>query len=163
MDGSPYAAGVAAGLLVTGSLVALGHGVGVSGAIQNVAGAIGHRVIPELRYWGGSIPIGLTWQVWVLVGIFVGGLLPAAFDRRWRWRAVPMGWADRFGPSVALRWTAAFAGGVLIELASALAGGCTSGLALSGGIVLSPGAFLFMGAMFATGIPAARLAYGRRR
>ena len=50
----------------------------------------------------------------------------------------------------------------LIEYASAIAGGCTSGLALSGGIALAPGAFIFMAAMFATGIPTAWLVWRKR-
>ena len=75
------------------------------------------------------------------------------------------GWRERFGASPARRWAVAFAAAVLIEYAAAIAGGCTSGLALSGGVVLAPGAYLFMVAMFATGIATASLveALTRRR
>jgi hypothetical protein len=50
----------------------------------------------------------------------------------------------------------------LIELAAGIAGGCTASLGVSGGAVLAPGAFVFMAAMFAGGIPTARFLYRRR-
>ncbi len=162
-DGAPYATGAALGLVFALSMVAFGRTVGVSGAVQHLAGALGHRLAPGVAYWGGQIPIGVTWQVWVVAGVFAGGLLSAALAGRLRASAVPDAWRARFGPSVALRFAVAFAGGALIEFAAAIAGGCTSGLALSGGIALAPGAFLFMAAMFATGVPAAWLAERRRR
>ena len=67
----------------------------------------------------------------------------------------------RFGSQPALRWGIAFIGGVLIQYGAELARGCTSGLAVSGGIVLAPGAFGFMAAMFAAGVPTARALTGR--
>ena len=50
-----------------------------------------------------------------------------------------------------------FAGAVLVQLGADIAGGCTSGLAISGGAVLAPAAFVFMAGMFAGGIPTAWL------
>jgi hypothetical protein len=132
---APYVTGGLLGLLFAISLVALGHPVGVSGAIRNLV---------DLR---------VTWQVWVLVGVACGA---AAVARR-NLSVVPAAWAARYGRSIALRWGVAFLAGVVLQLGASIAGGCTSGLALSGGIVLSPGAFVFMAAMFATGIPAAQV------
>jgi hypothetical protein len=51
---------------------------------------------------------------------------------------------------------------VLVQIGAGIAGGCTSGLAISGGAVLSPAAFVFMAGMFAGGIPAAWLWYRGR-
>ena len=49
------------------------------------------------------------------------------------------------------RYAFALGGGILTGLGARLARGCTSGLALSGGAVLSAGAFVFMMCVFAAG------------
>ena len=67
-----------------------------------------------------------------------------------------------FGGSVARRWLVAFVGSMLTEIGGGIAGGCTASLAVSGGAVLAPAAFLFMMAMFAGGIPTAALVFRRR-
>ena len=56
----------------------------------------------------------------------------------------------------------AFIGAVLVQFGAGIAGGCTSGLAISGGAVLAPGAFIFMAGMFLGGIPTALLWYRGR-
>jgi uncharacterized membrane protein YedE/YeeE len=48
----------------------------------------------------------------------------------------------------------ALLGGVLTGLGAAFARGCTSGLGLSGGAVLSAGAFVFLIAFFLAGVAA---------
>lgn len=73
------------------------------------------------------------------------------------------GWTEVFGPSVALRWALAFAGSVLTEIGGGLAGGCTASLAVSGGAVLAPSAFVFVAGMFAGGVPLLVLLDRRRR
>jgi uncharacterized membrane protein YedE/YeeE len=55
-----------------------------------------------------------------------------------------------------------FVGGVIVEYGAGIAGGCTSGLLISGGMLLAPAAFLFMGGMFASGIVTALIVYGKR-
>ncbi len=55
-----------------------------------------------------------------------------------------------------------FLSAALLEVAAGIAGGCTSGLAISGGIVAAPAAFLFIASMFGTGILTAWLVYGKR-
>jgi hypothetical protein len=73
-------------------------------------------------------------------------------------------WRERFGASRLRRLAVAFSGACLVQLAAGIAGGCTSGLAISGGAALAPGAFVFMAGMFAGGIPTAWLWHrGRRR
>lgn len=68
-------------------------------------------------------------------------------------------WTAAFGGSVARRWLLAFVGAFLTELGGGVAGGCTASLAVSGGAVFAPAAFLFMAGMFGGGIPTAWLAY----
>ena len=46
----------------------------------------------------------------------------------------------------------AFIGAMILEYAAGIAGGCTSGLAISGGMLLAPSAYLFIAGMFASGI-----------
>ena len=67
-----------------------------------------------------------------------------------------------FGPAVWKRWLVLFLGAILLEYGAGIAGGCTSGLAISGGLQLTPSAFLFMVGMFASGIPTAMILYRRR-
>jgi uncharacterized membrane protein YedE/YeeE len=57
------------------------------------------------------------------------------------------------GPRISprTRYLLALAGGILTGIGARLARGCTSGLALSGGAVLSVGAFIFMLSVFAAG------------
>jgi hypothetical protein len=161
-DATPYWTGAALGAVFAISLVALRHPVGVSGAIQSLAGLVGRRLDPATRYWGHAFPVGNTWQVRVLAGLILGALFGATMRGALRPTTLPDGWAETWGRSRARRFAIAFAGGALVEFAGAIAGGCTSGLALSGGIVLSPGAFVFMAAMFAAGIPSAWLVERRR-
>ena len=53
--------------------------------------------------------------------------------------------------TVRTRWLMAFVGGAIMGYGARMARGCTSGLALSGGAVLSLGAWLFMFSVFAGG------------
>jgi hypothetical protein len=161
---APYVTGALMGALITGSMVMFGRPVGASGAVQNLAGIAGRVITPANPYWGSVMPVGVTWQVWVLLGLLLGGFAAADLAGELRVTAVPpRGWMETWGRARRTRWLIAFLAAVLIEFASAIAGGCTSGLALSGGVVLSPAAFLFMGAMFLTGVPTALLLARRRR
>jgi uncharacterized protein len=157
-DWAPYAAGAGLGATIAVSLVAFGHPVGVAGGIQQVAAGVatlGSRSAGALAGPGA----GGSWPLLILVGLVAGGLLSRRLRHVRSSAAVagpaltaPLGAARGRLPA----WTGAFAAGVLLQIAALIAGGCTSGLALSGGIVLAPAAFLFMLGMFAGGIPAAR-------
>jgi uncharacterized membrane protein YedE/YeeE len=71
-------------------------------------------------------------------------------------------WKQAYGAQPWKRWTMLFLGGIVLEYAAGIAGGCTSGLAISGGMLLAPSAFLFIAGMFASGIVTALLVYGKR-
>lgn len=164
MEWAPYVTGALMGLLITASMVAFGRPVGASGAVQNLAGVLGQWLTPRNQYWGPVIPVGVTWQVWVLIGLVLGGFVGASLSGEVHLTTTPPpGWAQTWGSSRLVRWTIGFGAAALIEFASGISGGCTSGLALSGGVVLSPAAFVFMAAMFATGVPTAHLVLRRRR
>ena len=163
---SPYIAG---GLLgVVGVLaVALSHSLlGASGAFENVAGLIGKALAPTLfsnLYFNFIMPPGITWQVILIVGVFFGGMLGALSAGTWKWRTLPdKQWTDVFGRSRWTRWGVAFFGAIVLEIGAGIAGGCTSGLAISGGMLLAPAAYLFIAAMFASGIATAAILYRGR-
>lgn len=159
---SPYAAGAGLGLVSAVSLAIYGRPLGASGAYQNLAAYAGRVLFPNDVFFKTVMPPRVEWQSFVLIGVFLGALVSSLASRDFQLRWMPdERWTDRFGRSRALRWALAFAGAFLVEIGAGIAGGCTSGLAISGGVVLAPAAFLFMAGMFAAGIPTAML-IGRR-
>jgi uncharacterized protein len=163
---SPYVAGALLG--VVGVLaVALSHSLlGASGSFENLAGLIGKALAPKLfdnLYFNFIMPPGITWQVILLVGVFFGGMLGALTARTWKLRWTPdKQWSTIFGPERWKRWGVAFVGAIVLEIGAGIAGGCTSGLAISGGMLLAPAAFLFIGGMFVTGIVTSLFIYRGR-
>ena len=131
---NPYLAGLAVGTMVTVAFAA-GHYFGASRVFATLA-----RVLR-----GDAVSMD-HWMTWELVGVAAGGFLGAMLAGRFR----PAGLR-------ASRVVTAVLGGALVMIGSRFAAGCTSGLALSGGIRMSAGAFVFMGAMFAGGFAAAAL------
>ncbi len=167
---SPYIAGVLLGIV--GILaVWLSHStLGASGAFENVAGILGKAVVPGLfnnTYFNYVMPSEITWGMVLMVGIFFGGMLGAATSGTLLWGKKGAAnsdeqWKSIFGPQTWKRWLLAFVGAIILEYAAGIAGGCTSGLAISGGMLLAPSAFLFIAGMFTSGILTAILIYRRR-
>jgi uncharacterized membrane protein YedE/YeeE len=161
---SPYVTGAGLGLTLSISMVAFGRPLTVSAAFDELAGHLAHAVAPEAPRFAQSMPRALSWNVWLVIGLLGGAFLSAALSRTFRPRLVPdERWSEAFGDRVWLRWLVAFVGACLVQLGAAIAGGCTSGLAISGGAVMAPAAFLFMLGMFGGGIPTAMLLYARKR
>lgn len=155
----PYVAGACLGLVLLAALVITGRGLGASGAFAATAAGLTHAIAPATaeanpyfaRYLAGDGP----WRDWLVVevaGVVIGGVVSAWLAGRLR------GELER-GPRVgrAMRIVVAFAGGMLMGLGAVLARGCTSGIALTGGAMLSAGAWLFMIAAFAGAYAAAPL------
>ena len=114
-------------------------------------------------YFNYVMPPGITWGVVLMVGVFFGGMLGAKSSRTWKLRLVSdEQWKAVFGPKWWKRWLIAFVGAIILEYGAGIAGGCTSGLAISGGMLLAPAAYLFIAGMFASGIVTAWIIYGRR-
>jgi len=160
---SPYASGALLGLVVAYSEVFCGRPIAASGAFDRLAAWPGRWLFPTSQYYRFVMSPGITWQVWLVVGLLAGSFASGRLSGEARWRWLPDSqWKERFGPNRSLRLALAFAGAVLVQLGAGIAGGCTSGLAISGGAALSPAAFLFMGGMFAGGIPTAWIWYRGR-
>jgi hypothetical protein len=163
---SPYAAGALLGLV---GVLAVGLSdslLGASGGFENVAGLIGKMLSPaafDNLYFNFVMPPGITWQVVLLIGVFFGGMLGALSAGTMRWRWMPeVQWTQIFGNRRWVRWALAFSGAIVLEYGAGIAGGCTSGLAISGGMLLAPAAFLFIAAMFMSGIVTALIVYRAR-
>lgn len=160
---SPYVAGVLLGLVVAFSAVVCGRPLAAAGAFDKLAAYVGRWLFPSSQYYGQLMTPGITWQVWLLVGVLAGSFTSSKLSGEARWRWLPdTQWQPRFGASRPLRLAIAFSGAVLVQVGAGIAGGCTSGLAISGGAALAPAAFLFMAGMFAGGIPSAWLWYRGR-
>ena len=166
---SPYVAGSGLGfvtiiaLLLSSALQSAPILIGASGAYENMVAPIGLLIDPNNTYFKFIMPAQLSWSVWILVGIFLGGLASALLSGTFKFRKMPdQQWENVFGKSVLKRWIIVFFAAALLEYAAGIAGGCTSGLAISGGVVLAPAAFIFIAGMFASGIVTAMAIYRRK-
>jgi hypothetical protein len=140
-----------------------GHRLSGAGAYQHLSGFAGRSLAPRSMYWHHVVPTGLTWDVLVLLGSILGAFIAARLAGDFAIRTMPdHQWTAAFGSSVTRRWLLAFVGSLLTEVGGGVAGGCTASLAVSGGAVLAPAAFVFMAGMFAGGIPTALLVYRRK-
>jgi len=167
---SPYVAGILLGFVGLFTVLLANSLLGASGAFESIAGWMGKKIAPSLFsniYWGvdgaRAMPImqpGLTWSVILLVGIFFGGTLAALSSRTFKLRFNDDAqWKRVFGPQPWKRWVLGFVGAVIVQYGAGIAGGCTSGLAISGGMLLVPAAFLFMAGFMASGIITALIVY----
>lgn len=162
---SPYLTGALLGIVVAVSEVFCGRPVAAAGAFDKLAAYLGRALFPQSQYYAHVMSPGITWQVWLIVGLVAGSFAASLLAKEVRPRFLPdTQWEDHFGPSRARRIVVAFLGAVLVQVGAGIAGGCTSGLAISGGAALAPAAFVFMAGMFAGGIPTAWLWYrGEKR
>jgi uncharacterized protein len=166
---SPYVAGILLGVVGILAVWLSNSLLGASGAFENLVGMLGKTVAPALfdnLYFNFIMPPGITYGVILLVGVFFGGMVGAATSSTSTWGKKDaansdLQWKRIFGPQVWKRWVIAFLGAIVLEFAAGIAGGCTSGLAISGGMLLAPAAFLFMAGMFASGIVTALVIYRR--
>jgi len=166
---SPYISGAGLGfvtiiaLALSNALLPAPQLVGASGAYENLVAPIGLALDPKNLYFNNIMQPGITWAVWVLFGIFLGGFVSALLSGTFKWRKLPdVQWTNIFGKSVAKRWIIVFVAAALLEFAAGIAGGCTSGLAISGGVVLAPASFIFIAGMFASGIVTAMVVYRKK-
>lgn len=154
----PHVTGACLGLVLLACFALTGQGLGASGAFASAATGVVASVSPEAAvhsaYFRSYLQDGSPWTAWLVVeiiGVLVGAAASAALAGRARSTFVS---AHRPSGS---RLLAGVAGGMLMGIGAALARGCTSGLALSGGALLSVGAWIFMAALFLAGFVAAPL------
>ncbi len=150
---NPYAGGVALGLVLLATLVVMGKGLGASSANFRAGVWAVRAVAPEHVANVPAMAAVATdrhplddWIVLEVLGVAIGGVLGALTSGRLRGEVL-RGPTFGAGPRLAL----AIGGGALMGFAARLAHGCTSGQALSGGAVMSVGAWAFMFSVFAGG------------
>ncbi len=151
---NPYIAGVAIGLIIIASFVVTGRGLGAIGAFNGVLASVVHALAPDhalsnpvySAYISGVDHPLKDWVVIEIAGVCLGGLISGLFSGRFKFEVIK-------GPRISnlTRLLLAFSGGMLMAFAAKFTRGCTSGLALSGGSVQSPGAWLFMISVFVGG------------
>lgn len=170
---SPYIAGILLGIVGLMTVLLANSLLGASGAFESLAGLIGKKIAPSVFsnvYWGvdggRAMPVirpEITWGVILLVGIFFGGTLGALSSRTFKFRFNDDAqWKRIIGPQPWKRWVIGFVGAIIVEYGAGIAGGCTSGLAISGGMLFVPAAFLFMAGFMITGIITAIIVYRKR-
>ncbi len=157
---NPYIVGVGIGLLIIMSIVVTGRGLGAVGAFNGLVASMVHTIAPDYALSKGAYSVYLSgvdhplkdWVVLEIAGVCIGGLLSGIASRRFKFEVIK-------GPRISnmSRFIFAFSGGLLMAYAAKFTRGCTSGLALSGGSVLSPGAWLFMISVFIGGYSVAWL------
>jgi hypothetical protein len=155
---SPEIAGIGLGFVFIFALWFSNRMPGASGTVFSIAAIVGKPLTagnPMNQFFASIFPPvteGLTWQAYALIGIFLGAFASAVLAGKFKITLMPVEqWKDIYGPSVAKRWVIAFLGGAVLQIGAGIAGGCTSGLALAGGVQLSPAAFLFIPGIFLSG------------
>ena len=84
-----------------------------------------------------------SWELFFLIGPFLGALLGAIVFKRFKVQVVPSLWRELKGPSKNKRLFWAFTGGFILILGARLADGCTSGHILSGGMEMAVSSLVF--------------------
>jgi len=157
---NPYIVGVGIGLLIILSFLVTGRGLGAIGAFNGIVATIVHAIAPDYAlsntvYSGYVSGVDSPLKDWVVIeiaGVCLGGLISGIVSGRFKFEVIK-------GPRISNwnRLILAFSGGLLMAFAAKFTRGCTSGLALSGGAVQSPGAWLFMISVFIGGYSIAYL------
>ena len=151
---NPYVAGFVLGLVLLGSFLVMGFGLGSSSVPTRLAIGAAHLVAPAAteanayfaQYVGPGKSVLADWLVFEVLGVFLGGLVGAYSAGRQKGEVLRGDGVPK-GRRIAL----AILGGVIMGFAARLARGCTSGQALTGGAVLSLGSWIFMMCVFAGG------------
>ncbi len=164
MYSNPFVAGVGLGLTLLAAFVIMGRGLGASGGYTSIVSSAVDLAAPQharnngmyMEYLDnfGRSPLS-DWVVFEIFGVLIGGFVSGLLSGRLKSEVVK-------GPRISTRGRLifAFCGGMLMGFAAKIARGCTSGLALTGGAMLSAGGWVFMISLF---IGAFAMAYFVRR
>jgi uncharacterized membrane protein YedE/YeeE len=152
---NPYLTGFGLGLVLLATYLIMGRGLGASGAVSSVVATFVNWLAPEHamsnEFYTNYLPEDgvhplKDWLVFQALGVFVGGLFSGLLAHRVKVEIMK-------GPNITnrSRIILAFIGGAFVGFGAKLARGCASGLALTGGGLLSLGAWAFMLSIFVGG------------
>ena len=163
---SPWAAGALLGLTSIATYVLVDKTIGSSGGIENIDSMLlklFHSSLANSMYFKYQMPPVVSFQILLFVGMLLGAFMSSIWSKDFKFRMMPdQQWTQIFGPSKFKRWSMIFIGGIIIEYAAGIAGGCTSGLAISGTMQLSPAGLIFIVGLFVSGIITTKILYGRK-
>jgi hypothetical protein len=159
----PYLVGAGIGVLSWVVFVVVATPIGITTAASQIAGGvtalfIGHEAVAANSYWSRH-PFRLDYGTLFLVGTFFGGMFSSLLSRDFKFETVPAVWRERFGSSVGQRFAVAFVGSAIAMFGARLAVGCTSGNGISQGLQLALVGWIFLVAMFTSGIATAWLIF----
>lgn len=162
---SPWVTGAMLGITATASYLLADKTIGSSGGIESIDSMLAqtfHLSLANLMYFKYQMPPVVSFQVILFIGMLLGSFTASKWSKDFKFRMMPeKQWTETFGPNKAVRWIMIFIGGIILEFAAGIAGGCTSGLAISGTMQLSPAGLIFIGGLFVSGIITTKLLYGR--
>ena len=166
---SPYAVGVAIGVLSWFAFATVNKPIGITTSFENTAALIGKAVVPSAEqrneYYSAKAAEGkppkIGWEWMLVLGVFFGAFLSSTLSGDRTKEKVPALWAWRFGPSVAKRFAGAFFGAALMMFGARLAQGCTSGHGISGALQLALSSWIFAVLLFAAAIATTFLMFGK--
>lgn len=162
---SPWSAGALLGLTAVASYVLVDKTIGSSGGIESIDSILlklFHSSLADAMYFKFQMPPVMSFQILLFAGMLLGAFTSSMWSKDFKFRMMPdQQWTQIFGPSKLKRWSLIFIGGIIIEFAAGIAGGCTSGLAISGTMQLSPAGLIFIVGLFVSGIITTKLLYGR--
>jgi len=124
---------------------------------------IGNVIFPGIEndYWNEIQKSG-RWEVWFLLGGFIGAVISSLVTKTFRFTVRPVYWEKNLNMSTKSRVLFAFLGGFLLIFGARMAGGCTSGHMFSGGMQLAVSSLWFAIFAFIGGLAAANIIYRRR-
>lgn len=165
---NPYVVGVGIGVLSWITFLTMDKALGTSSsfvhAVGLLVGIVSPATLTEAPYLVKEVnektPM-FDWQVFLVIGVALGALVSSRLSGDNKTECVPALWSWRFGASKAVRYGAAFLFGVIMLFGARMAGGCTSGHGISGGLQLAVSSWVFFLSMFASGIVAAFLLFGK--
>ena len=166
---SPYVVGAGIGILSWITFGLMHKALGVSTTFVRVAGLIGSIWAPigvkanayYAKYLFDPKKPGIEWQMFLVIGLFLGALISSLLGKTYKAEHVPELWASRFGSGKARRYLGAFLGGVLVLVGARLAGGCTSGHGISGGMQYAVASWVFFVTFFLAGLGTAFALFGK--
>jgi uncharacterized protein len=162
-----YLVGALIGILSMVTFAVADKPIGMSTAVAQASGAcalpwLGAEGVAANTYWAKKAVPTWDYGALFLAGSFLGALASALVSGTFRCSVTTPLWRERFGPSIPKRLMAAFFGGAIALFGARLADGCTSGHGISGALQLAVGSWAFFLSMFASGVVAARLIFGKK-